>query len=339
MRAWYIFPIVGLRFKNLSSEINEIVPNIAFLSKEGLLRIVSELPEHYENFYTKNKFPILTDFDFFIAVRCATSAPTAGEYEIAERNAAIAISQFMFAIFAYTGYDTCGLAHRIQQPDFGCLAYREDNSMGGLFSRRQAVMFPPKQGANPDTCDSLIDQVRNSKLVSPIAQIVFRWPAAAVVNRKISERIEAASLSLSNAMYADLPEEAVARIVTAFEVLLKVNNERDDLVQRRLEVLVPGHRKKVESIYHARNNWVHEGKPVNKEFASFSIKFGLFALSCFCEFVLRAPINTNATVLFTSIDIKSTIQSHPFSAELKECLGLLDIFKDKSIDLKEVIES
>lgn len=338
MRAWYIFPIVGLGFQNLSSEINEIAPDVAFLSREGLLRIVSELPEHYENFYLKNKFPVLTDFEFYIAVRCATSVPTADEYEIAERNAAIAISQFMFSIFADTGYDTCGLAHRIQQPDFGCLAFREDNSMGGLFSRRQAVMFPSKPAANPDTCDSLIGQVRNSKLVSPIAQIVFRWHEAAAINRKLSERIEAASLSLSNAMYADLPEEAVARIVTAFEVLLKVNSESDKLVQKRLEVLIPGHRKKVEAIYHARNNWVHEGKSVNKEFASFSIKFGLLALSCFCDFVHRAPSNTSAAVLFTAIDMQSTVSSHPSPIQLKECLSLLEIFKENSVDLEKAAE-
>ncbi|MDP3508992.1 MAG: hypothetical protein Q8T09_13485 [Candidatus Melainabacteria bacterium] len=338
MRAWYIFPIVGLGFQNLSAEINEIAPDVAFLSREGLLRIVSELPEHYENFYTKNKYPVLTDFEFYIAVRCATSAPTADEYETAERNAAIAISQFMFAIFADTGYDTCGLAHRIQQPDFGCLAFREDNSMGGLFSRRQAVMFPSQPAANPDTCDSLIDLVQNSKLVSPIAQIVFRWPEAAIVNRKISERIESASLSLSNAMYADLPEEAVARTVTAFEVLLKVNNERDELIQKRLEVLIPGYKENVVSIYRARNNWVHEGKSVSKEFARLTIKFGLLALSCFCDLVLRAPSNTNTAVLFTTIDMQSTVRNHPSPLELKECLSLLDIFNDSSIVLEKVAE-
>ena len=324
--------MIGVSLTDTQLDIQSpLKPGIAILQKDDVRRLLDSSnpfePETLEAVLDQVNF---WDTDeFFLAVKFG-----AKKDEDASVAAEIVAQEFMSLLMFYalvtTGCASCGLRYRINLQSRICLGLQLTNRWSVSFALASTLMFPerPESAVIKCSADQLLPTIFNSD-VGPIADIVLA-KRGEHFHDSVMESIKAATRSLSDAMYASLPGDSVARVITTFEVLLKQEQDRDQTIKKRLSILLGSHYKQLEPIYDARNRLVHQGISVDKKFAVQSIIIALRALVAYCTFIKETPKQTSRHLILTWMDIQSTVNLSKHSEKLRSLWNHFESARDRS---------
>jgi len=164
---------------------------------------------------------------------------------------------------------------------------------------------------------TLLDTLRKSRMRSIVELILSERKGH--YHESVRSRFSSAVRVLAHSFYVNQPAELLTAIVTMIEILLKQNQDKDEVIKRRLTSLLKVDMRTIESdLYSLRNQWVHQGAFVSVERCKTSIELALSLLWSFADYMKGCPERTVWSDFIAWLDLQAHVVHNPRQKQLKK---------------------
>lgn len=326
-RYWLLFPLTGIAVKDVEDDFSApCFGDATLLSVEWIKQRAQEMLRDHSDETLLSATLLTQHTDALIAVRWELSEVGASPVSLGQdsgpaENRANEISSLLtlYEVLKSDFKRSAGLTSRLSTRQERNVALSDNQkSLHCIYEPRDHIdFFRNKEVINRS---ELLRELKSSALAPVFA--ILKFPKHQHVNDECRAALASAVKHLAAGLYVNEHNEVVANSVSCFDILLKSKSgaiERQ--IKRRLRVLTCSSNRQIISIYHARNNWIHEGKPVSASTAKNAVKFAINSIISFAHLLFEMPEGSDRSELLKLLDLKLQNESN-YSTQEERLLTL-----------------